>query len=412
MSFNQSQLQPASFKGVRFEVDASKFKGGRRKQVHEYPQRDKPYVEDLGRATRNFSLEAWVCGNDCLSQRDALIAKLEEAGAGTLIHPWYGSLEVEAMNFEASEQWVEGRVVRFSIEFVEAGTHEFPSASIDTGLALAGFADQLQSFADGRLLSSFSTGLSSFIDRLGVGPFARQLNVFVRALSGFAGGANPFSSLIDDIQSIVETPQRLIDSVGSAFGQVIGVFTGLTSKQPKSSANTATTFDQASYQKTFNLPAGLVEAHENFVGTTIDGIKSPTKRAQLQGQAQALDDYVRLTLLAQACGSISALPAVVYDDVRALKGRLLQSLDVERYRADDELYVVLQDLRTALRADIAIKLTDAARIVIRDNSDPTPALVLAYEWHEASARDAEVIARNKIKHPLFVPVQPIKYLSQ
>ena len=45
-------LRPASFRGVSFQVDVASLSAGRRVQVHEYPQRDQPWVEDLGRATR------------------------------------------------------------------------------------------------------------------------------------------------------------------------------------------------------------------------------------------------------------------------------------------------------------------------------------------------------------------------
>ena len=54
MSVLTEQLQKASFRGVPFEVTSASLTAGRRTVVHEYPQRDKPYVEDLGRASRKL----------------------------------------------------------------------------------------------------------------------------------------------------------------------------------------------------------------------------------------------------------------------------------------------------------------------------------------------------------------------
>ena len=45
----REDLRPASFRGVPFLVDESHVVIGRRVVLHEYPLRDKPYAEDLGK---------------------------------------------------------------------------------------------------------------------------------------------------------------------------------------------------------------------------------------------------------------------------------------------------------------------------------------------------------------------------
>jgi prophage DNA circulation protein len=44
-------------------------------------------------------------------------------------------------------------------------------------------------------------------------------------------------------------------------------------------------------------------------------------------------------------------------------------------------------------------------------AEPLPALVLAYDLYEDVARDGEITARNKIRHPGFVPAEKLKVLS-
>lgn len=68
MSDWRKQLQPASWRGVSFEVLTESSPFGRRVQVHEFVQRDKPYAEDLGRVTRTFSVTGFVGGDDCLDK--------------------------------------------------------------------------------------------------------------------------------------------------------------------------------------------------------------------------------------------------------------------------------------------------------------------------------------------------------
>ncbi|TNY06237.1 DNA circularization protein, partial [Escherichia coli] len=45
-------LRPASFRGVGFFVASDQGEYGRRGPVHEYPNRDNPYFEDLGEKAR------------------------------------------------------------------------------------------------------------------------------------------------------------------------------------------------------------------------------------------------------------------------------------------------------------------------------------------------------------------------
>ncbi|HCS4673821.1 TPA: DNA circularization N-terminal domain-containing protein, partial [Escherichia coli] len=45
----KDRLQDASFRGVPFKVEEESAGAGRRVETHEYPNRDKPYTEDLGK---------------------------------------------------------------------------------------------------------------------------------------------------------------------------------------------------------------------------------------------------------------------------------------------------------------------------------------------------------------------------
>ena len=51
------------------------------------------------------------------------------------------------------------------------------------------------------------------------------------------------------------------------------------------------------------------------------------------------------------------------------------------------------------------------RSVTRTPSDTVPALVLAAEWYDDAARAGELIAKNNLSHPGFVPPDPLRTLA-
>ena len=91
----RDNLVAASFRGAGFSVNGTDAPiAGRRVAVHEYPGRDEPFVEDLGRRTKRWEIEAFVVGDDYAIARDRLIEECDMPGAGELVHPYLGSLQV------------------------------------------------------------------------------------------------------------------------------------------------------------------------------------------------------------------------------------------------------------------------------------------------------------------------------
>ena len=95
--------------------------------------RDEPFVEDLGRRTKKWSIEAFVVGDDYADVRDRLIEACDMPGAGELGgHPNLGSLQVACTGCGLTERTREGRMARLSLEFVEAGANQYPTSRVNT----------------------------------------------------------------------------------------------------------------------------------------------------------------------------------------------------------------------------------------------------------------------------------------
>ena len=147
----RDNLVQASFRGVEFSVDETESPiAGRRVAVHEYPGRDEPFVEDMGRVTKRWTIEAFVLGDDYDVTREELIEACNMPGPGELVHPYLGALQVACTACSLTERTREGRMARFSLSFVEAGENQYPSSRANTtdstrtraGAAIAPIRDQ------------------------------------------------------------------------------------------------------------------------------------------------------------------------------------------------------------------------------------------------------------------------------
>jgi prophage DNA circulation protein len=124
----RDNLVPASFRGAVFHVETSSRASGRRTVVHEYPKRNEPYSEDMGRSAVRWQFTGYLILRDkgirgnLLSQIADLISALEADGPGVLIHPTLGEMLVQCERYSYSDKRTAGGYVEFEMQFVEAGS--------------------------------------------------------------------------------------------------------------------------------------------------------------------------------------------------------------------------------------------------------------------------------------------------
>ncbi len=118
---------PASFRGVTFHVERGNRISGRRIVVHEYPKRNEPYSEDMGRHARRFSFTGYLIyhpNNDYVADREDLRVALEDDGPGSLVHPVFcqGGMMAVVERYTMEESNDKGGYTQFEMSFVEAGS--------------------------------------------------------------------------------------------------------------------------------------------------------------------------------------------------------------------------------------------------------------------------------------------------
>ena len=135
------EMQSGSFRGVPFLTAAIDTSIGRRVATHEYPDKNAPYQEDMGRQARGFVVQCYVVGADYMQARNALIKAIEKKGAGKLIHPFMGEINVQALTARVREGSGQEGMARISVTFAEAGNNAFPAINANTVAQLDGAAD-------------------------------------------------------------------------------------------------------------------------------------------------------------------------------------------------------------------------------------------------------------------------------
>jgi len=151
----RDELMPASFKGARFHCEVNGIESGRRIVQHEFPKKDLPYAEDMGRAAAMFTVRgyciAFPSDEDDFYQRDyrqarnRLAQKLNEVGAGMLQLPTYQPLMAVCMRYRLSEEERFGGYCVFDMTFTEQGVDPSRYApTADTGGQVSGASQALR----------------------------------------------------------------------------------------------------------------------------------------------------------------------------------------------------------------------------------------------------------------------------
>lgn len=419
MSVLSEQLQPASFRGVPFEVEASGITVGRRTVVHEYPQRDRPYVEDMGRATRNITLQCFVVGSDYLEQAQALMHELEEPGPGTLVHPWLGEMEVTITSV-SELQFDQGLgVASVTITATEAGDLEFPAVTADEDTEALEAADAVEKSAIDKFCEDFDLStINDWVDSALEGSLLDALN-FVSA-----GDLGKLFDYAEGVANLADKAMALLSTDPKIFATRLAGALGLSRWATTVSAWRGVAKSLKNLCKHDKLKA-RTKAYAERKGEPM----SDVTRQVMKSQA-AIETLVRQLLIAQMVG-VSTLVATSkdvsspdgeedmrtttrsYDEIVELRDELCQVLDDELLMEEnDEMYQVLDEARTAIFDVLTHKADALQHVVIVKPDDVFPAVVLAYDYHDDANRDLEIARRNGVEHEGFCHASELRVLSE
>lgn len=386
-----------SYRGVEFHVERADTVAGRRWLVHEYPRRDVPYAEDMGRRANEWRLSLFVAGDDYDRQRDKLIAALDAPGAATLVHPYLGTVTAVATEVRVSETTREGGVCVFEVTFAESGRQAEPATSLDTQREVAHAADAVEAAAvkdfgerwsveglTGWSLSSVERDLATVIDGLNqvVGDVAEQIASVIRTPANIAGlvlgGYNR-------IRNAVMKPVRALD-----------LYSGESVLAQGGSSRLRTTA---------GTPARAVRLLHT-TGTGGDGVAVPpddtpqnAQRARNVVAAKQLNGRLAASTAARVVAETDWLSRQDANDAaRDALALIDHGLETAEPISDDA-YNALVALRAALSTDLRSRALAMPNLTQYTPQATLPAVVIAQRLYGDATRADDICARNNVRHP-------------
>lgn len=437
----KDRLVDASFRGVPFKTEDEATPVGRRVETHEYPNRDKPYTEDLGKVTGRPVFSGYVIGDDCYDQRDKLIEALNRPGPGTLVHPAYGEMTVCVDGeIRVSTTSGEGRIVRFDLRFVEAGELSFPTSGAATAdnlttscsalddcisdnfddFSIDGVADFVQNDVIGNAteMMGYVSGAMKVVDAV-VSESARLMQGDISVLLPPPSSGKTF---VNQLQTMWRAGNRLYGNTGDLI-TMIKTFSGISlgsDLQPRGvwktdSVTTKTTKEQSNYVASAIRTTAISEAAHAV--TTL-----PAPRPKVTGSTPQISQSTGFPVFshpalnnapADTTTTDSAEELPNWDELVEVRDALNEAIDKELGRTtDDRLFLALRRVKADLNTDIKSRLEQAGQTVVRTPGEVTPALVLAATWYDNAARERDIVKRNAIAHPGFVPVASLRVSVQ
>ena len=409
----RDQMLPASFRGISFLIPQASVPVGMKVQLHEFPQRDEPYAEQLGKQAQVHRLVCWIIGDDCFERRDKFMEAVQTPGAGELVHPWLGRMQVKAGEAELTHDFKQGGMAAFAVTFYPDIPLKFPTAKVNTQQQVVKASDSLLDSALARYKSAMAKVDQA---RLGLARLRNSLSgVYTVIQQQFSTIIGAFTNLTGFVQSLMNAPDSLSslfssyfsefsvddylsDDSGSSYRKSVATAT----QQAEAVASINTVSDSggvdaaAASQATANLVQDALLVQVALIISEMPVASQPVSTATVASvEQQAVQPIVR--------------PEVpVADDVIQLRDNLNEAIFQASLKADPEHYMVLNTLRQSIVKHLTAVAESGVRLVEITPPETLSALVLAYRRFGDATRESEVVQRNRLRHPGFVPARPIK----
>lgn len=430
-------LRQCSYKGVPFQAAAVTKTIQRRQVLHEYPQRDIPYLEDLGKGATLYKVTAFLVGDNCVAQAKRLEKALLSVGAGTFVHPWDGALTVsvyQASNISYSNS--ELRYCSLDITFVEAGELGYPNKLADgptlarqlaDKLGLSAVSDFVESFKqtaayklvqaaiNGTLLETLGiisdaeiAQILGFVDEVttfaeqAIGLLTDEPRGFAEKLSSvlglarFASVETRWSGIVNQISQL--TTSEELNRRTNQFAQIPAVVSNIETESLQDSAAVETLTRQL-------LLANAIGA-STLIGTSLD--TADTVDIEQSGSGDTSEDSGE--------DSERSDPDTVttsVDELLEVRDHLIASIDNELQNPliSDDLFINLLQARSVVFSILTSKAEGLSRLLSIETPQIEPSLVLAYDYYDDASRSDEIETRNRVIHGAFCPSE-LRILSK
>lgn len=355
----------------------------------------------------------------------------------------------------------EGGLVRLDLKFYPANPLKFPVSTLNTRRQLLGASESLLDSALRRYRSVMAT-----VDAVRI-----NIQALRSALSGVFATIQrqfvPFMAIYSDVTALVHSLVNAPLTVSTLFTTFFASFDG-DSQRARRASGTSSSGSSVTGSSASASASGNSGGTSNRIASRSSGnggassvetvdyrsvISEATQQAEAvsginlvsQGSgrdtsvtAQATANLVQDALLVKVARIVASMPIAttvtplnvvpsldqqvtqalqrvdvpVADDVIELRDTLSSAIWEASLKADPEHYLALNTLRQALIRHLNAVAASGVRLVDMKVSEPLPALVLAYRRFGDASRAQEMVQRNRLAHPGFVPPGTLKIAQE
>lgn len=385
----RDEYRQARFRGVPFKISESEAAaGGQRAVIFEYPGRDTPYAQTLGRRAREFTVSGFLVGDNYRAERDALLAATERPGAGELVHPFYGAKTVVCLGARVRETTAEGGYCSIELIFSEAGGDKAPTRTENPVAVVDQAGDELAAIAQEQFASDFSLkNMPQFVVDSAAGMVSDLVSVMQGLASPISTTVQVYAKYAKDlaelgadavaaVQKPVELPSKIafaVASISATYGRTGAAFDRLVDL-----------FDQVSFD------TGLEDT-------------TATRRQQRENHL-AFAAVTKTAVLREAAATAARLQYQTQADAIRARDTLTERIDDLMESADDyRLYSALQKLREKVTRALPPPAHEIPRLQQVTLPAPLPSLVMAHDLYGNTSNADDIVARNNVSNPCFVP---------
>lgn len=375
----------SSFRGVPFHVESHEFTTGRKSEVHEFPDRETPYSEDLGKSAESFSLSIYVIGEDHEEQRDKLLEALTKEGPGDLIHPELGKKFVQVGSVSLSGN-KDSRISKMSVEFTEAGELLFPSDIIDKDAALDSAAVNAlnESKKEFDTFHSIVSAPGHIVDaaRKGIDDSTEAMEKATKFIAKIADAGAEFAYSVSDLRAKSQALLNYPDKLSKRIQDSLAMIRGLSDDSDSQALSLKNLYN---YGKEIFLPS------------------STSSRKTEKNNNDQLNNLMRRTAIINGCLVAADTNFKSTADAIEKMSELDAHLDDQASKtSQDSVYQALKDLSAAMSSVLLDNTNNYKNIVEYTPPSTLPSLVIVHELFENPDLENDLIERNDIVHPGFI----------
>lgn len=394
----EDTLQDASFKEIPFHVLQIEDAGGHDVARHAFPYRDGQETEDLGVRAMEIRVSAILWGDEYENDLDDLIEALEDAGPGDLIHPVYGLLHCQVLDWRVRHEADGVDQCRIDITFCETDEPKPIFANLNPRQAANALVD-----SDTAVTGAMT---EAYVEDMAEPSLRSQLNALRTVLQQTIGQI--YAQVRDVVSTgldVINFPRLLVSDLIQGVGSILALAESLDP------------------DKIFSQWRSLSDDAKALLSITSD-LASEQTRAPSAAAMRPVNRLMTVVVVSQYAATVGELLAVeaesatlspaqietMVGDVRTLIETVLLDLRDSTDLATADKLVRYRPVVEALKNQ-ALALQAAAQAIIelrpplieRTVASDSNLHLIAHRWYGDYSRATELLRLNpQIRQPNFV----------